>query len=358
MDEKKTIFLTGATGLVGSYLLKILLQNGHKVFCLSRCKKDKTARQRVEDVLNFWDETVLAEYKDKLVVLEGDITLENLGLDEQTRDILKNEVVQIFHSAAVTEFNLSFKDLYDVNVGGTKRVLDLAAELKNNGKFEKINHISTVYVCGDHKGDFAEDDLDVGQNFNTGYGQSKFEAEKLVEEYREKGIWIDIFRPPMIVGESTTGKTFLFDQAFYQTIRILKSEIFTSFPVEKWHKVNMVCVDELCQCVVRIAFKNNVKNQVFHVFSGKPLLVIEGLSIISDILNIKKPGFIALSEVIGKLTPVQKKLLEYNMFFLNNDVNLYSHLTNRFLEKYGFSFSEYDSVVFSNLVKHFLGNGA
>ena len=60
-NKKTTIFLTGATGLIGSYLLKILLNNGHKVFCLARTKKNKPAKQRVTDILKFWDEKVLSD---------------------------------------------------------------------------------------------------------------------------------------------------------------------------------------------------------------------------------------------------------------------------------------------------------
>ena len=47
MKKKKTIFLTGATGLLGSYLLKILIEKGHKVYALVRSKNNKSAEDRV-----------------------------------------------------------------------------------------------------------------------------------------------------------------------------------------------------------------------------------------------------------------------------------------------------------------------
>jgi len=73
MDKQKTVFLTGATGLVGSYLLKILLQEGHKVYVLARGKGNKGARDRVIDILNFWDKNVLSRKSYNLAVLKGEI---------------------------------------------------------------------------------------------------------------------------------------------------------------------------------------------------------------------------------------------------------------------------------------------
>ena len=60
-NNKKTIFLTGATGLVGSYLLNILLQKGDKVYVLARSKDNKNSRDRVMDILKFWDRKILSK---------------------------------------------------------------------------------------------------------------------------------------------------------------------------------------------------------------------------------------------------------------------------------------------------------
>src|SRR4030067_1542637 len=92
MDNKKKILLTGATGLVGSYLLKILLQEGHKVYALARSKNNKNAKDRVTEVLNFWDKDVLSEKSYCLEVLEGDIAKKFLFLDTQHLFLLKKEI--------------------------------------------------------------------------------------------------------------------------------------------------------------------------------------------------------------------------------------------------------------------------
>ncbi|MFA6281795.1 MAG: SDR family oxidoreductase [Candidatus Omnitrophota bacterium] len=57
-SKEKNIFLTGSTGLLGSYLLKIFLENGQKVYAPARSGKSENAYQRVIDLLKFWDETI------------------------------------------------------------------------------------------------------------------------------------------------------------------------------------------------------------------------------------------------------------------------------------------------------------
>jgi len=247
MTHKPTIFLTGATGLVGSYLLKILLQNGHKVYCLARSKDNKSAKQRVVDILNFWDKKVYPKYRRKLIVLEGDIAKKDLGLSRSNRDLLKKGIEEIFHSAAVTDINWPLNKIRKINVGGTKNVLDFAVKCK---KLKKVNHISTAYVCGNYNGVFTENDLDVGQGFNSTYEQSKFEAEKLVRAYRKK-LPVDIYRPSVVIGESKTGKINEF-RNIYQFLHLCSQEIFDSLPILNGH-VSIVFIDDCARALYTIS---------------------------------------------------------------------------------------------------------
>jgi thioester reductase-like protein len=202
--SKPTVFLTGATGLVGSYLLKVLLENGHKVYALGRNKNDQKGKNRVVTALKFWNKKAYSTYGKNLIVVGGDITQRNLGIKKAKLKKIQKEVGEIFHCAASIAFNWPIDKIRRINVDGTREVLEFALKCKNP---VRVNHLSTAYVCGNHKGVFTEKDLDVGQKFNTTYEQSKFEAEKLVHTYQKKGLSINIFRPALVIGESTTGKT-------------------------------------------------------------------------------------------------------------------------------------------------------
>jgi thioester reductase-like protein len=351
-DDKKIVFLTGATGLVGSYLLKLLLQEGHKVYVLARRKDNQAARTRVTEVLKFWDKNILSRKACNLVVLDGDITKRNLGLDKQRLDILKNKAEEIFHSAAVTQFNWPLEKIRKVNVEGTRNILELADKCREKGRLNKVNHISTAYVCGDYKGIFRENDLDVGQGFNTAYEQSKFEAEKLVEEYRKRGLWIDIFRPPLVIGESNTGKTSTFKQSVYQLLHMLSLGLFDYLPGQGL-SVNMVFVDDFCKSVYKISYNISSINKNYHTFNSGAIPFEIILDISSKYLNFQKPKLVSRSDFIkNKSTPAQKLLLQNNILIISNNVRLDSRMTNNVLKHYNFEFSNLNRDLFLNQLQY------
>ncbi len=346
-NKKKTIFLTGATGLVGSYLLKLLLQHGHKVYCLARNKDNKSAKHRVVDILNFWDKKVYRKYCRNLEALEGDIVEKHLGLSKKNRDLLINTVGEIFHCAAATEFNLSLNKIRKINVDGTKNVLDFALECL---KLKKANHISTAFVCGTYAGIFKETDLDKGQKFNTTYERSKFEAEKIVEKYRKKGLWIDIFRPALVLGESKTGKTPVF-QGFYQTLLLWKHEIFDIFP-GKDVNIYDVPVDMLCKSILKIDAVSGTLNKNYHIFVSKQISIEKILNIASKVLKFKRPDLVPLGNFrIQSLTPTNQIILRNNILNYNPNVFFDSKTTNQILAKNRFTFPKIKIVNFLKFIK-------
>jgi long-chain acyl-CoA synthetase len=374
MNKQKTVLLTGATGLVGSYLLKILLQKGYKVNVLARGKGNKSARDRVIDVLNFWDKDVLSQTQNPpesphtplwkrgaggdfkvgqggFLVLEGDITKKNLGLNKQNIDLLKNKIEEIFHCAAVTQINLPLKEARKVNVVGTKNVLEMAVKCKEKGRLKKVNHISTAYICGDYKGVFKEDDLDVGQKFNSTYGQSKFEAERLVEKYRERGLWIDVFRPPIIIGESNTGKILQF-RNIYEFLHICKLELFNALPLLNLH-IHCIPIDYAAKSIIVISTSTKKMNKNYHLFAQKPISLSKIISLSGKLMEFKKPKIVSQKNFnITKFTPSQRLLLNF-LFNLNLEVQFNSRNTVNYLKKNNFKMPKLNNILFSKIVMYF-----
>jgi len=81
MPHPKNVFLTGATGFIGSHLTARLLQDGYHVKALARRSKTVSARERVETILG----AAGAARFENLRVLEGDISLPHLGLSDAAR---------------------------------------------------------------------------------------------------------------------------------------------------------------------------------------------------------------------------------------------------------------------------------
>jgi len=346
----KTVLITGATGLVGSYLVRVFLENSYRVYALARGNAKETPEQRVISVLNFWDETTLNKKSDNLYILEGDITKEKLGLDESIIDLLKKEVDEVLHCAALTKLNSSLNDLRKVNVTGTENILKLCVSWNNNAKLKKISYISTIFIYGDYSGAFDENNGDVGQKFNTFYEQSKFEAEKLVEQYRNRGLWIDIFRPCAVIGESITGKIPSFNYALQQLIYIWSKGLLDYFPAG--YSLKACFIDELCQSIFHISSKSIEKNKTYHPF-GPDLLSLEKLLNLSvEFFGFKKLNVVSREKFIKKSTPSQALLLKHNIFFINTNVKIFSKTTNRILLSYNFNFSKFTKPLMLNILSY------
>lgn len=346
---KKTLFLTGSTGLLGSYLLKLFLEDNCKVYALARRKNKTSASCRVIEILENWDEGITHKnnISSNLEIVEGDLRRDDLGLSKDIINKIISETDEIFHCAAETKFNSLLENLINVNVKGSKRIFDIGLKCKKKGRLKKINYLSTIYICGNHVGQFSEKDLDVGQKFKTAYEQSKFKAEKLANEYRDK-VHIDIFRPPVIVGEIESGKIVSFNQAFYQALRIWNSEIFDYFPDVKRFPFYLVPIDELCKSIYNISCKTVDKNKNYHIFNHRYLTLHRILDLTTQYLGLKKIKYISYSDFMSKATSIQKKLVEYNFLFLNNKVKLMSSCTARILKDINFEFSNFED---SKLIK-------
>lgn len=351
-DKKRTIFLTGSTGLIGSYLLKIFLQNGHRVYALARDKGKVSAEARVRNILKFWDDKLQAG--NNLIVFKGDIIKKNLGLNNDVLKKLYQEVEEIYHFAAVINFNWLLWHIRQVNVAGTESVLDLARDCRSKGVLLKVNHISTAYIYGSYTGEFKEADLDVGQKFKTTYEQSKFEAEKAAQKYRDAGLWIDIFRPPIVIGDSKAGKILKFNN-IYQLLSLCSHGLFKELPISGAH-VRIMPVDYVAQAIYALSLRNKEQNSNFHLFPSEPVSVEKIIGYGCKLLGVPPPKAVALRDFdLKKLTPAQKAILENNILAINFNNKLDSRQTCRLLKNYGVAFPNIDDKILSGALRYFIG---
>lgn len=212
--KPKTIFITGGTGFVGSNLSYELLKHGYKLKLLAR---GENAKQRIEKLFNrlFDQQEEYNRAQERLEVIKGDVTKENLGIPSEVTEKISHQIDAIFHCAASTSFEEAKREeIEKQNIEGAKNILEFALRLGN----PEFHFMSTAYVCGNKKGIFYEDELDAGQEFNNYYEESKLQAEKLIKEYEDKfNIKAVIYRPAIIVGNSKTGRTSNF-LGFYSLI--------------------------------------------------------------------------------------------------------------------------------------------
>ncbi|MEQ1666729.1 MAG: SDR family oxidoreductase, partial [Bdellovibrionales bacterium] len=142
---QKSALVTGATGLLGSWLVGALLSNSdyQRIYALARGSSRENARQRVLNLLHSIPNKAHRNVLNKLIVLEGDVTKQNLGIKKLSNVI--DDVTDIFHGAAIAEFGLPLKKIRPTNVLGTKNVFELAVRIKKRRPSDQIrvHHIST-----------------------------------------------------------------------------------------------------------------------------------------------------------------------------------------------------------------------
>ncbi len=207
--------LTGATGLLGNYLLRDLLRKDVPVAVLVRPSRRQTARQRIELLLAKWD----AEQETPLprpVVLEGDITQDDLGLDANDLRWAAEYCGAVIHNAASLTFHATSEEgePYRSNLTGTRNVLDFARA----AGIREFHHVSTAYVAGLREGRCLETELDLGQSFGNDYEKTKVAAEQLVRsaDFIQS---LTFYRPSIIIGDSQTGFTTTY-HGFYAALQL------------------------------------------------------------------------------------------------------------------------------------------
>lgn len=217
MSERK-VFVTGATGFIGSHLTHKLLSADRHVIALARGSRGNSAETRVQEALN----SVGPADRTRLEVLQGDIAKPNLGLSEDSLRNIIGSAAEIWHCAASLSFAEEDRDeIFKMNVGGMKNVLAVAEQIPTR----RLHHISTAYIAGHRTGLVLESEIDVGQTFKNPYEESKCQAEVLIDSAHRRGlVSASVYRPSIVIGDSKSGRVTHF-HGVYAFIRGLWSAL-------------------------------------------------------------------------------------------------------------------------------------
>jgi thioester reductase-like protein len=262
-----SVLITGATGFIGTEVLARYLQHDdRRVIAIVRGRDGDEATARLRHVLRtfFGDE---GAHADRVRAVPGDIEQPGLGMDPRRRALLAQEVTDIVHSAASVSFSLPLRQSRDINVEGTRQMLEFGQLCERRGGLRRFSYISTAYVAGNHHGAFGEDDLDVGQSFRNAYERSKFEAEQLVRSYMEQ-LPIQIFRPSIVVGEQSTGWTSSFN-VLYSPLKAFEQGMLPALPARRSAPVDVVPVDYVADAVFHLSnAPENGATTTYHLVAG------------------------------------------------------------------------------------------
>ena len=278
--DSGAVFLTGSSGFLGMELLARYLANtDRRIYALIRAGDQEDADSRLRSAAR----AVLPdadEHADRLVAVRGDVTMPELGLDGEWRARLADEVTEVVHSAASVSFSLPLEQARAINRDGTLRILELAEQCN---RLERMAHVSTAYVAGRHRGDFAEHYLEQGQDFNNSYELSKWEAEREVRA-RFGRLPITVFRPSIVVGEADSGWTPAFN-VIYGPLRAYSRGTLRVVPARRRAPADVVPVDYVADAIFELTRRPDTAGRTFTLAAGP------AASSIGDLIDMSAAAF-------------------------------------------------------------------
>jgi L-aminoadipate-semialdehyde dehydrogenase len=262
-SQNPIVFLTGASGFLGVYLLRDLLSRTSPVINVIahvRAKSVEAGLLRLQNsckAYGVWN----PQWSSRLSCVVGNLSEPKLGLDPNVWSFLEEKVDVILHNGAQVHWVSPYASLKATNVWGTMCALELCAY----GKPKNFAYVSSTSVLDTkHYVALSEHSLSTGGNgvsesddlqssatsLGTGYGQTKWVSEYLVREAGRRGLAGTIIRPGYILGDSKSGVTNTDDFL----IRMLKGCIQLSSRPNMTNTINMVPVDHVARVVTASAF--------------------------------------------------------------------------------------------------------
>ncbi|KAJ5682151.1 hypothetical protein N7462_005316 [Penicillium macrosclerotiorum] len=257
IEAEGKVFLTGATGFVGAFLLAHILTLPHvkEVACLVRAHDPAHALVRIRKALRRYGLIVEPKNETKILALPGDLAKEHIGIGRDSFRHFAQWASVIFHCGAHINFVQPYLSHRTTNIVGTLNMIQFAV----SGRSKAIHYTSSISAYGPTgvitgSTNISENERPISHVealfYDTGYAQSKFVAENIIWHAIDKGIPIAIHRLGLVLGPSTTGAMNTDD--FLSSV--IKSSIQTGrYPILPRHRGDFVPIDFVISCIVHIA---------------------------------------------------------------------------------------------------------
>jgi nucleoside-diphosphate-sugar epimerase len=252
----RLLFVTGATGLLGSGALARLL----------RANPDFGARVLVRDAAR-WEAVASSLGGDAARVepVPGDLLQPGLGLDAAARERAGRGVVAILHAAADTSFSQSLEAARAINVEGTRRLLAAATDWPD---LRRAALVSTAFVAGCRTGVVCEDDPPTTAGWVNAYERSKSEAERLVRDWaREHGREWTILRSSTVVCDSARGEVTQVN-AVHRALRLYYGGLAPMLPGSAATTIDVVTADYVRDAIAALALAPGASGMTYHLCAG------------------------------------------------------------------------------------------
>lgn len=281
MAFSETVFLTGFPGFIGERLVERLARPDTQFYLLVQPPLIERASAEIERI-SAANGTPLENF----ALVEGDVTQPDLGIAKEDLDAIREETTSVFHLAAAYDLAVAKETAFRVNLDGTKNVNEFCRSLPN---LRRYNYISTCYVAGKRKGRILENELVHDSGFRNFYEETKYLAEAEVEKMKAD-MPVTIFRPSVVVGDSTTGETVKYDGIYYLIHYLRKAPGLLRFinVGNRDVRLNLVPVDFVVDAIATLSTDEAATGKTIAVADPDPLTTAELFDVIAEKLSRKR----------------------------------------------------------------------
>jgi NAD(P)-dependent dehydrogenase (short-subunit alcohol dehydrogenase family) len=267
-------FVTGATGFIGRFLVQELLEKREgDVYVLVR----SGSQERMERLIRRWG------HEGRVTMVTGDLNEAALGVAPEWVAEHQGQIKHFFHLAAIYDMTASEEQNEELNVGGTRNALELAADL-DAGVFHQV---SSIAASGDYRGFWDETMFDVGQHLPSPYHRTKHESERIVRE--ESAVPWRVYRPAMVIGHSETGEMDKVDGPYYffPILKTLRDFLPSWTPLVgvDLGDTNVVPVDYVAKAMEHLAHLPDRDGEAFHLVNPEPQRTVDVLNTFAEAAN-------------------------------------------------------------------------
>jgi natural product biosynthesis luciferase-like monooxygenase protein/thioester reductase-like protein len=257
-SEAAPILLTRATGFLGAYLARELLdRTGAPIVCLVRGEEGSGRIRADLERYGLWRDGD-AERIVPITVEPGERLL---GLSEARFQSLAREIGAIFHNRIRSNLAQPYAALKPANVRGTEEILRLAS----TGPQKPVTFVSALTVFStshlDGESVVLETDEPRSEGLNSGYVRSRWVAERLVRIAGERGIPVLICRMGRIMGDSATGASSMDDFLTRMLIGCLELGVAPDLDT----RIDITPVDYIARAVVHLGRRPASIGRIFHI---------------------------------------------------------------------------------------------
>ena len=258
-------FVTGGSGFIGRHVVEELLLH-------RRGPIRVLVRETSLDRFDFLHRTRWRSSR-RITPVTGDLTAPVLGIEEPWAAAHAADVTHFFHLAALYDMSASSDRNEQLNIGGTREAVGLAAALRA----KTFHHLSSVAVAGDYQGVFDETMFDQGQELPSPYHKTMYESERVVRT--QCVVPWRIYRPAIVLGHSETGAMDEIDGPYYffPLLKRLRDSLPQWAPLlgVDLGDTNVVPVDYVARAIVHLAHQRGLDGRTFHLINRDPQFTVE-----------------------------------------------------------------------------------